>query len=231
MELEGRFQGKFYDLEDLSAAVAAGQLPAFDSPAPLALDPLLHGDAAADWPRGRSVWCAREGATFILLHARNHLTFCSSSSSSSPLDIRSAFVYTMELLLVLRAHLATSRVEFARDPRLGYLGPDPVYLGTAMEFYARLRLPFLGGFPLLDVILTRLRLRRVYQGEIGATVGKAAAAAAAAANNQEVEEEAVTGDGGGGGGGGAGGEGRKEEGTDDVENLKKDANKVRCICL
>ena len=27
MELEGRFQGKFYDLEDLSAAVAAGPPP------------------------------------------------------------------------------------------------------------------------------------------------------------------------------------------------------------
>ena len=64
-----------------------------------------------------------------------------------------------------RAHLAASRVDYAWDPRLGFLGSDPALLGTAMQLYVKLKLPFLGRFPLLDAILTKIRLRRVIEWE------------------------------------------------------------------
>ena len=53
MELEGRYHGKFYDLDEVNNSVL---LPEFDPPAPLALDPLLDAGLAKDWPHGRSIW-------------------------------------------------------------------------------------------------------------------------------------------------------------------------------
>jgi len=155
IELEGRFRGKFYEVDE----VPNEDTPAFDPPAPLTLDPLLEGATAEDWPRGRSVWCSQQGAVFVLLHGRDHVTIA-ATTSSTPVNIWTPFVRVVELLQVLRGHLAASRVDFAFDPHLGFLGPDPAKLGIAMEFFAKVKLPFLGQFPLLDTILTRLRLVR-----------------------------------------------------------------------
>ena len=93
IELEGRFRGKFYDLEE----VPNEQLPAFDPPSTTSfnLDPLLDGAFARDWPNGRTLWCCQEGSLSVLLHGRNHVTVTSTTSSatsSGKICIRNPFV-------------------------------------------------------------------------------------------------------------------------------------------
>ncbi|CAE7939987.1 CKMT1 [Symbiodinium sp. KB8] len=107
---------------------------------------LVSSGYARDWPDARGVFVDEQRSFAAFVNELDHLRVTGTDQSSRP-SLRAVCERVFSVLAALEAELDAQGLAFARDDRLGFLGPDPSLLGTCLTASVAIRIPLLSKQP------------------------------------------------------------------------------------
>lgn len=125
--------------DDKAASLREGGL-LFEAPG---VEDVVRG-VARDYPDSRDVFVTEDERTSLWVNADDHVRVSTACAGLAP---KKAFKQTFGLLAYLEENIRLGGLRFATHPVLGFVGPNPALIGTALEARVRARLPRLSARP------------------------------------------------------------------------------------
>ncbi|CAE7225146.1 unnamed protein product [Symbiodinium natans] len=119
---------------------------------------LVSSGYARDWPDARGVFVDDQRSFAAFVNELDHLRVTATDMSSRP-SLKNMCERVFSVLAALEADLDSQGLAFARDDRLGFLGPDPSLLGTCLIASVAIRLPLLSKQPEFRNLCQQLKLQ------------------------------------------------------------------------
>jgi len=119
---------------------------------------LVSSGYAREWPDARGVFVDEQRSFAAFVNELDHLRVTGTDLSSRP-SLRAVCERVFSVLAALEAELDSQGLAFARDDRLGFLGPDPSLLGTCLTASVAIRIPLLSKQPEFRNLCQQLKLQ------------------------------------------------------------------------